>query len=193
MLRWNFIFLAAASLLGAAQAPKTLGMQSAPVTLEVFSDYQCPVCRTLYLETLQPLIADYVNTGKVYLVHHDFPLPMHAHAREAALYAIAALRVGKYEQVADALFQTQTSWAESGKVADAACSVLSAAEAKKVRLLVSDPGVVGDLNRDMAVAKQAGIDRTPVMVFTRNGQRHPVTGVVSYAILRRYVDNLIAH
>jgi len=29
-----------------------------------------------------------VNTGKVYLVHRDFPLPMHAHSRVAASYSV---------------------------------------------------------------------------------------------------------
>ncbi|MGC1580735.1 MAG: thioredoxin domain-containing protein, partial [Candidatus Acidiferrales bacterium] len=63
---------------------KAIGSKTAPVTMEVFSDYQCPSCGTLYEQTLKPLISEYVASGKVYLVHHDFPLPMHKYGYEAA-------------------------------------------------------------------------------------------------------------
>src|ERR1700719_218535 len=69
---------------------KAYGSKNAPITMEVFSDYQCPSCRALFEETLKPLIADYVALGKVYLVHRDFPLPMHSHSWVAARYANAA-------------------------------------------------------------------------------------------------------
>ena len=36
---------------------KAIGSKSAPVTMEVFSDYQCPSCGSLYEQTLKPLIA----------------------------------------------------------------------------------------------------------------------------------------
>ena len=89
---------------GAPSTGKAVGLPNAPILMEVFSDFQCPACKTLYEQTLMPLVRDYVSAGKVYLIHRDFPLPMHAYAREAASYACAAGRIGKYEQVADALF-----------------------------------------------------------------------------------------
>src|SRR5689334_529923 len=94
----------------AAPVVKALGAPNAPVAVEVFSDFQCPSCKALHEETLRPLIVDYVNKGKVYLIHRDFPLAMHAHSRTAAMYANAAFRVNKYEMVASALFHQQTQW-----------------------------------------------------------------------------------
>jgi protein-disulfide isomerase len=62
----------------APSAPvKTIGNHTAPITMEVFSDYQCPSCGNFYETTLRAMIQDYVALGKVYLVHHDFPLQMH--------------------------------------------------------------------------------------------------------------------
>src|SRR5271170_5231015 len=46
---------------------KSYGSPSAPITMEVFSDFQCPACRMLYEQTLKLLINDYVASGKVYL------------------------------------------------------------------------------------------------------------------------------
>src|SRR3712207_1847048 len=96
-----------ASIAAPAANPKAFGDAQAPITIEVFSDYQCPSCKNLHETTLRMVKANYVKSGKVYLVHRDFPLPNHAHARTAATWAGAAARVGKFEQVADALYRTQ--------------------------------------------------------------------------------------
>ena len=104
-------------------ALKCSGSVMAPVRLEVFSDFQCPACRQLYTETLRKVIAECVSTNKVYLVHHDFPLPMHQYAREAARWANAAARVHKYEQVSDVLFEKQEQWAKNGSIEPVIASV----------------------------------------------------------------------
>src|ERR1700758_5574834 len=69
---------------------KAIGTKSAPITMEVFSDYQCPACRAFFENTLRFMINDYVASGKVYLVHRDFPLPMHPYSMDAARWANAA-------------------------------------------------------------------------------------------------------
>src|SRR5438045_2273407 len=113
-MRLLLVLLISAALLVPAETknadPKCFGSSSAPIVLEVFSDYQCPACRQLYLETLKKVMTDCVSTGKVYLVHHDFPLSMHKYAREAARYANAAARIHKFETVSDELFQKQPAW-----------------------------------------------------------------------------------
>ena len=78
---------------------EALGSKSAPIVMEVFSDFQCPACKSLYDATNRQLMDNYVNTGKVYLIHRDFPLPMHSHSKEAAQYSRAAAQVGKLEAV----------------------------------------------------------------------------------------------
>ncbi|MGA7030593.1 MAG: thioredoxin domain-containing protein, partial [Candidatus Acidiferrales bacterium] len=67
----------AADPAAAAVPMKSLGNKNAPITMEVFSDYQCPSCGNFFENTLRPMINDYVAQGKVYLIHHDFPLQMH--------------------------------------------------------------------------------------------------------------------
>ena len=79
---------------------------------------------------------NYVNTGKVYLIHRDFPLPMHAHSRVAAQYSRAAAQIGKLEAVEEALFQNQEKWEQSGDVDGTVAAALSPAEMNKVRALV---------------------------------------------------------
>src|ERR1035438_3931979 len=128
----GFALLLAALCSWGAQM-RSRGVSTAPILIDIYSDFQCPACKVLHENTLGQLAYDYADKGKVYLVHHEFPLPMHAHAMEAACYACAASRVGKYQQVSDVLFHSQEIWAANGKVDETVCSILTPAEAKKVR------------------------------------------------------------
>lgn len=170
---------------------KSVGVFTAPITIEVFSDFQCPSCKLLYERTLRPLTDDYVAKGKVYLVHRDFPLPQHAHAREAACYACAAGRIGKYEAACDVLFRRQDSWAADGKVGDTVCGVLSPSEAREVRALVKDPQIVASIDQDIQLGQAVGVRQTPTLVITYKNQRYPISGAVSYDLLRRFIDQLL--
>src|ERR1700733_10919644 len=92
------VFLALALCLAAPSridTAKTFGNPAAPVTIELFSDFQCPACGALHKQIMPSLMHDYVLPGRAYLVYKEFPLMMHAHAREAATYAVASARVGK--------------------------------------------------------------------------------------------------
>ena len=171
---------------------KAIGVPSAPVMVEVFSDFQCPGCKTLHEQTLRSLADDYARRGKVYLIHREFPLPGHAYSRKAASLACAAGRIGKYEPVADALFAKQGDWSTSGRVEGAALSVLTSAEAAKVRALVTDPSIAAEVNKDLALGQAANINQTPTMILTHRLKQYPLTGSVSYSLLRRFIDELLS-
>lgn len=51
-----------------------LGDPDAPVTLEIYADYQCPHCRAFHHEIEPLIIDDYVRTGKIRLEFIDFPV-----------------------------------------------------------------------------------------------------------------------
>jgi protein-disulfide isomerase len=171
---------------------RSRGLSSAPIQIDVYSDFQCPACKALYEGTLSPLAYDYIDKGKVYLVHHEYPLPQHAHAMEAACYACAASRVGKYEQVCDVLFRQQETWATNGKVDETVCSILTPAEAKKVRALAKDPAIAAEVRQDIQAGQTAQINQTPTMILTYRAKQYRIPGG-NYDILRRFIDQLLAN
>ena len=185
-------FAALASGAGNQQINST-GSASAPITLDVYSDFQCPGCKALYETTLRPLIDNYVDKGKVYLVHHDFPLPMHAFAMQAACYARAAHRIGKYDQVADVLFRQQQYWAATGKVGETACSVLTLGEAKEVQALAKDPTVVAEVQADIQAGVAAHVDGTPTVFLKRGAKQYRIPTGTGYQMLARFIDQLLSN
>jgi protein-disulfide isomerase len=171
---------------------KAFGSKNAPVTMEVFSDYQCPACKTLFTTTNRRLMDDYVSNGKVYLIHRDFPLPMHAHSRVAARFARAAAQLGKVEPVEQALFQNQEKWEQSGDVDGIVASVLSAAEMTKVRALVKGGTLDPMIDKDYALGQTYRVNQTPTTVFHCKGQTYPYSGIMTYDILKQFLDQLLS-
>ena len=161
------------------------------MTIDLFSDFQCPHCKELHDEILPSLIADYVNTGKVYLVRHYYLLPRPL-SRISATYVCAAEKIGKYNQVSDALFKTQQIWVQSGKVDETVSSVLSPSEMQKVRALAKDPSITTEIDKDTALGQSQSVNQTPTMIIVYKGKRTPIAGVISYSLLKIYLDKVFA-
>jgi len=82
------------------------GDKDAPVTIVMWSDFQCPFCGRVE-PTVTKILADY--KGKVRLAWHDLPLPFHQNAMPAAMAARAAAEQGKFWDMHDKLFANQTN------------------------------------------------------------------------------------
>ena len=171
---------------------KAYGSKTAPIAIEVFSDFQCPACKTLYTTTNRQMMDNYVSSGKVYLIHRDFPLPMHAYSRVAANYARAAAHLGKSEQVEDTLFNNQEKWEKSGDVDGTVAAVLSPADIAKVRALVKGGTLDAAIEKDLALGRFYNVNQTPTSIVHSNGQTYPVVGVQSYVVFHQFVDQLLA-
>lgn len=78
-------------------------------TLVVFSDFQCPACKSLedsFLTRSRDVYLDKVN-----LIYRHFPLDsIHPYARQAAWASEAAKDEGKFWEYHDLLFENQATW-----------------------------------------------------------------------------------
>jgi len=173
---------------------KAMGNPAAPITMEVFASFDCPHCKDLHETTMPLIIRDYVVPGKVYLVNREFPLTgqYHPYAHEAALYATAAGRIGKYQQVAETLFKTQPAWAVKGEVWSYIAPALTPAEQKKVQLLAKDPSVVAEVQREYDEGVAAGVNATPTVIVTQGMKRYPIpASQLHYGFLKSLLDGML--
>lgn len=168
---------------------KEMGSASAPITLEIYSDYECPACRELFLTTVPPLMTEFVATGKVRLIHRDFPLPQHQYSKLATKYANAAGQIGKYELVVNQLFQTQPEWAANGAVDATVAKVLAPADMQKVRDIVkTDTHLDDTMTTDVAMGNSDRLSQTPTIEIVSNGKREQIAGGMPYGILKSYLN-----
>ncbi len=173
---------------------KESGSPTAPVQIELYTDYQCPACREFYMNVLPLLNKEYVQTGKVHLLHRDFPLPQHQFTMTATKYANAAGLIGKYDIVAAQIFKTQQEWEQNGNVDGEVAKVLSPADLQKVRDLVkADPPALEDtVKADQAMGNKDNLHQTPTLVIVAKGKRDVIGGAPPYTVLKAYIDKKLA-
>jgi protein-disulfide isomerase len=114
---------AASLFAGVPQRGDTLGKASAPVTLIVYEDPQCPFCRNWNVDTLPTVIDQFVRTGKINLVYRGVVIIGPDSVRGLrAIYAAA--KQNKLWNVADALYARQgaenSGWITNGVILAAA-------------------------------------------------------------------------
>jgi protein-disulfide isomerase len=86
------------------------GNLDATVTLEEFGDFQCPPCGQ-FAGFTEELLKEY--DPRLRIVFRNFPLPLHEHAREAALAAEAAGLQDHFWEMHDVLYREQASWSKA--------------------------------------------------------------------------------
>ena len=85
------------------------------VTFVEFLDFECEACGAVF-PVVEELRAKYA--GEVTFVARYFPLPGHFNAERAARAVESAARQGKFEEMYQKMYETQTTWAEKQVPAD---------------------------------------------------------------------------
>lgn len=200
----------------AMSAPvKVYGTKGAPITVELFTDYECPICRNFYENTLRSLINDYVASGKVYIIHHDFPLMMHPYSGQAARWADAAATVGEFGAAEGALYDNQTAWAADGNIAKFMVEAMPRSDFERVEAIMKDcttpapqvntPGtdplaksghscpVDPYIAQDMELGYKDNVNATPTFIIYHNGQKVTEGSTyVSWPIFRQFLDSILS-
>lgn len=133
------------------------GPQDAPVTIAVFSDYQCPYCARME-GFLQQVIARY--PGKIRFVMKHYPLSSHKHARQASLAALAANRQGKFWDFHAALFKHYKEL-DDKKIEEIAKGL--GLDLDQWRKDMDDPAIEAIIDRDLENGNRIGIEGTPTV------------------------------
>ena len=117
ILKSFLMFVALSAAVGALAASRdeirpanAVGPTNAPVTIEFFSDMQCPQCARY--EPMVKSVRDEFG-DKVRMVLRHFPLSAHEHALFAACAAEAAANQHKFWEMAESLYKTQWIWAKA--------------------------------------------------------------------------------
>lgn len=177
-----------------AANPKSIGSPNAPITMEVFGDFECPACRAFFETTVKRMIDEYVVPGKVYLVHRDFPLDMHPYARQAARLANAAANLGQFQAIERALYDKQDDWSAKGNIDEVLASSFPAGQLKKFHEYEAQHlnDINASIERDRAMGMQRNVNQTPTVFITSHGKTEALPGGgIDYKLLKNYFDYLL--
>jgi protein-disulfide isomerase len=134
------------------------GKATAPVTVVMFSDFQCPACAGVH-PILKKVLSEYAD--KVRFVVRDFPLTnIHENAFSAALAANAAHRQGKFFEYAEILYKNQNRLDRESLIRYAAELGLNA---KQFELDLSGAQIADEIRKDRADGEKYGVSSTPTV------------------------------
>lgn len=152
-------------------ADHTKGSDSKKILLIEYGDYQCPSCGGAH-PNINTLMEEYGDD--VTLVFRNFPLTaIHPNARAAAAVAEAAGLQGKFWEMHDRLYESQSDWSnlnanERTSIFNTYAKDLGLDMTKFTADIAAKP-VNQKINFDLALGKQSGASATPT--FFLDGQK----------------------
>lgn len=153
---------------GIPQHGDTLGKASAPATLIVYEDPQCPFCRQWNVQTLPTVLGQFVRTGRLKLVYRGVVIigPDSVRGLRAI---VAAAKQNKLWNLVDALYARQgaenSGWITNSVILAAASD--AGANGPAVVAGMGAPSVAITLATWQAQAKADQLQGTPTFVIER--------------------------
>jgi protein-disulfide isomerase len=162
--------------------------KGAPVALVIFEDLECPDCARA-----APLLEEAARTYKIPVVRHDFPLPMHPWAYDAAVMAryfdTHSKAVGN--QFRDEVFRHQLEINKDNLRAFA--EKFAAAHKFDLPFVVDPQGKLAALvNADRDLGQAIGLQHTPTLYVVSNKRSGtPFVEVVDRSQLFQLIDTMM--
>lgn len=147
------------------------GDPNAPVKIVEYADFQCPSCGSFFAIYEESITRNYVETGRVQFIYHEFPLQQHANAVPAAEAARCAGDQGMFWQMHDTLFSKQIEWESDGNPANRFAGYAAALGMDRgaFETCLSSDKHLAAVNEAGAAAQSANIQATPT--FYVNGKK----------------------
>ena len=173
----------ASSALSECGSP-TCGQANAPITIDVYADFQCPFCARAD-GVLQQLGPQYIDTGKVKLIYHNFPI-IGPESETAAQAAECAGDQNKFWAYANYLFTHQNGENTGAFSPDAlkGFAVQLGLNQSAFNTCLDTGKYSATVRQQAAEGQQRGVNVTPT--FFINGQKHE--GALPYDQMAALID-----
>jgi protein-disulfide isomerase len=171
-----------------AMSEMSIGSQDAPVVLHEYSSLTCPHCAAFHADTLPLIKKEYVDTGKVRIVYHDFPLD------NTALSAMMIVRCSGPERNVDffnMLYETQNDWSRASNPLGAlvALARFYGMDGTDVQSCLGNQGIIDAIMAARANATDVfSIQSTPTFILDGN----KIEGAQSFDAFKDHLDKALA-
>jgi protein-disulfide isomerase len=140
----------------------TIGSVNAPVTLVEFSDFECPHCASF-----ERVLVKYrkEHPHQLRVVMHNFPLPQHRWAKEAAKQSEGVARYGNYEKYVELLFENQDKF--SRQPWDSLAKLAGVKNLEALHAYVKKSSVDKRIQKDLGLGMMIGLRQTPTIIINK--------------------------
>ena len=178
---------------GITQTGESVGAASAPVVIEVFSDFQCPACKLFVTTELSSLLTDFVKPGLVRIEAKDIDIIDRGSSTESLRLAVGAACAGdqgKYWEFHDLVFWNQGRENRGDHSNEFIARIATAAELDMTawNSCITKADLAQAVVTRTTDSAAAGIRSTPTLRI--NGQ--VATGVPDYTQLHALITQLLA-
>jgi protein-disulfide isomerase len=172
-----------------------IGQANAPITIVEFSDYECPFCKRFHTQTFAELKKEYIDTGKVRLVHRDYPLPFHKMARPMAMAVECAQDQGNAQAVAmhEAMFDGQEGGKPTVELIKQWGKAVSGLDVATWESCFDSNKHDEEISKDMKDGSASGVTGTPgFWILGPNDQRKRLKGAQPFNAFKSEIDAMLA-
>lgn len=170
------------------------GKEDAPVTMTVFTDFECPGCAYFYFDVVKRLKSEFFDTGRVKLVYRDLPLPQHPRAVAAANALHCAHAQNKVSEMYTLLFEKNANWKYNGQMATALMTFADILDLDEVpfQTCMENLEYKQEIYTSMLDAEIHGVFGTPtIFIFSSDAEMDSSSQVqMNYDEIRWAIENL---
>ena len=161
-----------------------LGKLDAPNTLVDYASFTCPFCAQFYIAVMPILRREWVDTGKLRLIHRHFPMDVVA-TRASQLAECAGPE--KFFERVDRLFRSQVEWLTVGDPLDEMVKVLAkdGLTADQAQACFADDKALDKVLADVQSGQALGVRQTPTLFINDQNYLNPGGPDAIAAILRQ--------
>ncbi len=167
-----------------------IGSPGAPVVMQVYEDFQCPVCGKYSLDVEPSLVNKYVAAGQLRIEHNDIAILGTGGADDESMItakgAFCANEQGKYWPYAHWIYSNQLSENQGDFNTERVTQIAVAAgvEEQAFSSCLGSPAALAHVGETTSKALGLGINSTPTMYI--GGQQ--IVGLKSVAELSALID-----
>ncbi len=197
---WNILMIVSAILIPSIAEPQRKqpencvgGTLSAPIKLEVYSDFQCPTCAKFFLEVVMPAVEEYGRSGKICVLYNEFPLPGHQYSHKAASYALAAQRIGhnQWLTLMETLYRSQPIWTLDGEIDKMLSATISSGDLARIRKIAGESSIRDAVDREVDLGLKREVHSTPTVFVTVRKKTQKIEQFLPYEVWKDFFeDNL---
>jgi hypothetical protein len=171
-------------LLGALPGDHILGKADAPNTLIDYVSFTCPHCANFYIAVMPTLRKEWIDTGKLRLIHRHFPSDLVA-TRASQLTECAG--ADRFFAITELLFRKQVEWLSVGDPEVEMVKVLAGegVTPEGAQACFANDRLLDKVLADVQSGQALGVRFTPTLFINEENYANPGGADAIAAILRQ--------